>query len=571
MPEFLQLRLIHVNVDEPGFRTESIDIVTTLTDTELTSREEIAELYHARWLAELDIRAIKCTMGMDALRCKSPEMVRKEIWTCLSPYPGGKMFDRREPTMLPCRIFRWTLNVSLTMRFAMLRVVPSGLVVWLCAVSCAPIFGGVYADWELTSGLSGTATFDGAFGMPDLSFTLTGDAFPHATRIVDTDRFDNREWEDIFGEGDNQESLRFLSTHIGGTSASTATVTLRFDSAVEPTGKWAFAVTDLEGEDAIIRASYADTPVPLSVISSWFQGLFDSKGNTHFPSGYDAPNAAVVAELDPDGLLSTELMPRDAIPTESASAWFVPNTPIDTLTISHQNRWWGGGASMHVYLAVGLEGTPAATYTVADTDADSVFDDLGDKANDKRFSARASVGEVDSETGNSISRLVAKFNLPEATDPGNTLKSAVLRFFLEDITGTPAGPVSLYHGPGDNDLDRAASDFESELYTDTGLDLVSPTDAAQAFYELDVTDLVLQDYAVDGPNRLSAFRLQIDEAPFQEDNVSARYRFTMPGSAVSQPQLLLTFVPEPSSVLLAAVVLVLLAARPMPARLTGRR
>jgi len=86
MPEFLQLRLIHVHVDEPGFRTESIDIVTTLTDTELTNREEIAELYHARWLAELDIRAIKCTMGMDALRCKSPEMVRKEIWTCLLAY-----------------------------------------------------------------------------------------------------------------------------------------------------------------------------------------------------------------------------------------------------------------------------------------------------------------------------------------------------------------------------------------------------------------------------------------------------------------------------------------------------
>ena len=32
------------------------------------------------------IRAIKCTLGMDVLRCKTPEMVRKEIWTCLLPY-----------------------------------------------------------------------------------------------------------------------------------------------------------------------------------------------------------------------------------------------------------------------------------------------------------------------------------------------------------------------------------------------------------------------------------------------------------------------------------------------------
>jgi putative transposase len=86
MPKSLQLRLIHAKVAESGFRTESIDIVTTLTDTELYSREEIAELYHARWLVELDIRAIKCTMGMDQLRCKSPEMVRKEIWTCLLAY-----------------------------------------------------------------------------------------------------------------------------------------------------------------------------------------------------------------------------------------------------------------------------------------------------------------------------------------------------------------------------------------------------------------------------------------------------------------------------------------------------
>ena len=83
MPESLQLRLIHVHVAEPGFRTESLDIVTTLTDAELYNREEIAELYRARWLVEIDIRAIKCTMGMDQLRCQSPGMVRKEIWTCL--------------------------------------------------------------------------------------------------------------------------------------------------------------------------------------------------------------------------------------------------------------------------------------------------------------------------------------------------------------------------------------------------------------------------------------------------------------------------------------------------------
>jgi len=60
--------------------------VTTLTDAKQYPREDIAELYRKRWLAELDIRAIKQTMGMDVLRCKSPAMVRKEIWTCLLAY-----------------------------------------------------------------------------------------------------------------------------------------------------------------------------------------------------------------------------------------------------------------------------------------------------------------------------------------------------------------------------------------------------------------------------------------------------------------------------------------------------
>jgi len=83
MPETLQLRLIRVNISEPGFRTKSLDIVTTLTNAEKYSKEDIAELYGRRWLVELDIRSIKVTLGMDELRCKSPEMVRKEAWACL--------------------------------------------------------------------------------------------------------------------------------------------------------------------------------------------------------------------------------------------------------------------------------------------------------------------------------------------------------------------------------------------------------------------------------------------------------------------------------------------------------
>ena len=86
MPMSIEVREVHVHVSEPGFRTESFVVVSTLTDAATYPKSDIAQLYHHRWLAELDIRAIKITMGMDVLRCKTPEMVRKEMWTCLLAY-----------------------------------------------------------------------------------------------------------------------------------------------------------------------------------------------------------------------------------------------------------------------------------------------------------------------------------------------------------------------------------------------------------------------------------------------------------------------------------------------------
>ena len=86
MPASIQVRQVRVQVSQPGFRTDSFVVVTTLTDAAAYAKDDIAELYHYRWLAELDIRAIKVTLGMDILRCKTPEMVRKEMWTCLLAY-----------------------------------------------------------------------------------------------------------------------------------------------------------------------------------------------------------------------------------------------------------------------------------------------------------------------------------------------------------------------------------------------------------------------------------------------------------------------------------------------------
>lgn len=86
LPDELCVRELEVHVHQPGFRVESFVVVTTLTDARKYPPEDIAELYHRRWLVELDIRSIKVTLGMDILRCKSPEMVRREVAACLLTY-----------------------------------------------------------------------------------------------------------------------------------------------------------------------------------------------------------------------------------------------------------------------------------------------------------------------------------------------------------------------------------------------------------------------------------------------------------------------------------------------------
>jgi len=79
LPDTLLLRQIKVTVNQAGFRVKSFYIITTLLDAEAYPASEITETYFQRWDVELCFRDIKTTMGMDILRCKSPDMIRKEI------------------------------------------------------------------------------------------------------------------------------------------------------------------------------------------------------------------------------------------------------------------------------------------------------------------------------------------------------------------------------------------------------------------------------------------------------------------------------------------------------------
>jgi hypothetical protein len=86
LPEFLLVRECYVRVQQPGFRVQSLIIATTLLDAEAFTKDDLATLYRARWQAELDLRSLKETMQMRVLRCKTPELVRKELWTHILAY-----------------------------------------------------------------------------------------------------------------------------------------------------------------------------------------------------------------------------------------------------------------------------------------------------------------------------------------------------------------------------------------------------------------------------------------------------------------------------------------------------
>jgi hypothetical protein len=79
------MRQVSVDARDKDNRAEQFKVVTTILDGSRDGRQ-IGDLYERRWEGEVDRRSIKSTMKMDVLRCKTPEMVRKEIWTHLLAY-----------------------------------------------------------------------------------------------------------------------------------------------------------------------------------------------------------------------------------------------------------------------------------------------------------------------------------------------------------------------------------------------------------------------------------------------------------------------------------------------------
>jgi Transposase DDE domain len=84
-PKTLLMRQVAVNARDKNNRAERFNVVTTILDPSIDGGQ-LGDLYERRWDGEIDIRSIKSVMQMEFLRCKTPEMVHKEIWAHLLAY-----------------------------------------------------------------------------------------------------------------------------------------------------------------------------------------------------------------------------------------------------------------------------------------------------------------------------------------------------------------------------------------------------------------------------------------------------------------------------------------------------
>jgi hypothetical protein len=84
-PKELLMRQVTVDARDRENRAEVFKVATTILDASIDGGQ-FGALYEQRWSGEVDIRSIKSTMQMDVLRCRTPEMIHKEIWAHLLAY-----------------------------------------------------------------------------------------------------------------------------------------------------------------------------------------------------------------------------------------------------------------------------------------------------------------------------------------------------------------------------------------------------------------------------------------------------------------------------------------------------
>jgi hypothetical protein len=86
LPAKLILRELRYTIDRPGFRVQSVKLVTTLLDPRIYTKDELARAYGLRWHIETCFGHLKTTMRMDIMRCQTVQGVLKELTMFLLVY-----------------------------------------------------------------------------------------------------------------------------------------------------------------------------------------------------------------------------------------------------------------------------------------------------------------------------------------------------------------------------------------------------------------------------------------------------------------------------------------------------
>ena len=127
LPATLTLRELRTRVPKGKNRTREVVVVTTLLDAGRYGKTEVAVLFLRRWHAELHLRSIKVFLQMDILRCKTPEMLRKEIWAHLLIYNLIRMAMAQAATGASCQPWQVSLKGAMQALSAFDGFWPKGL------------------------------------------------------------------------------------------------------------------------------------------------------------------------------------------------------------------------------------------------------------------------------------------------------------------------------------------------------------------------------------------------------------------------------------------------------------
>jgi hypothetical protein len=132
LPATLLLREVRYTLAARGQRTREVTIVTGLLDPLLYPREKIAELYGLRWQVETHFGALKTTMGMERLKCRTVQGIQKELLTYFIAFNLLRGVIRRAAARQRVTLsrisfvdaLRWLANARVNEERVVLMVIP---------------------------------------------------------------------------------------------------------------------------------------------------------------------------------------------------------------------------------------------------------------------------------------------------------------------------------------------------------------------------------------------------------------------------------------------------------------